>query len=133
MIIKEGLIYAKVKDSLRKLYQVTLTIDSLSQKHYDETIKQMNQPIGSFQSLIEGRFPLELGEILTNAKSGLFPSPVEIRFRCSCPDWAHLWKHLGAVLYGAGVLLNQGSLLFFTLRGVSMHPFLPKGSAFGLP
>jgi len=31
--------------------------------------------------------------------SGLFPSPKEIRFSCSCPDSATMCKHIAATLY----------------------------------
>jgi uncharacterized Zn finger protein len=30
--------------------------------------------------------------------AGLFPSPKEILFTCSCPDWASMCKHVAAVL-----------------------------------
>ena len=32
--------------------------------------------------------------------AGLFPTPKEIKFTCSCPDWASMCKHVAAVLYG---------------------------------
>ena len=51
-------------------------------------------------------------------KTGLFPSPAEIRFSCSCPDWAAMCKHVAAVLYGVGARLDARPELLFELRGV---------------
>ena len=49
---------------------------------------------------------------------GLMPTPKEISFNCSCPDWAGMCKHVAAVLYGVGARLDQQPELLFTLRHV---------------
>ena len=48
----------------------------------------------------------------------LFPSPREIKMRCSCPDWADMCKHASAVLYGVGARLDAEPDFLFALRGV---------------
>ncbi len=58
--------------------------------------------------------------ILIDKKEGIFPSPNEIKFSCSCPDSAYMCKHIAATLYGVGTRLDQNPALFFTLRGVNM-------------
>ena len=47
------------------------------------------------------------------------PSPAEIEFSCSCPDWASMCKHVAAVLYGIGARLDEQPELLFRLRGRS--------------
>ena len=49
---------------------------------------------------------------------GLFPGPSEIRFACSCPDYAFMCKHVAAVLYGVGARLDRQPELLFRLRAV---------------
>ena len=56
-------------------------------------------------------------------KNGLFPTPREISFGCSCPDWAILCKHVSAVLYGIAVRFDEDPLLFFALRGIEVELF----------
>ena len=46
---------------------------------------------------------------------GLFPSPQEISFNCSCPDWAIMYKHVAATLYGIGARFDENPLLFSKL------------------
>jgi uncharacterized Zn finger protein len=57
-------------------------------------------------------------ERLCAENTGLFPAPAEIRFSCSCPDWAAMCKHVAAVLYGVGARLDDRPDLLFELRGV---------------
>lgn len=56
---------------------------------------------------------------ICHEKTGLFPSPAEISFTCSCPDWASMCKHVAAVLYGIGARLDQTPDLLFDLRKVN--------------
>jgi uncharacterized Zn finger protein len=57
-------------------------------------------------------------QILARPKTGLFPSPKEIRLSCSCPDWATMCKHVAAVMYGVGARIDHQPELLFTLRNV---------------
>ncbi|MBW1774893.1 MAG: hypothetical protein JRJ82_18705, partial [Deltaproteobacteria bacterium] len=58
--------------------------------------------------------------------SGLFPSPKEIAFDCSCPDWAYMCKHVAATLYGIGARLDEDPALFFKLRKVKMKDLVSQ-------
>ena len=57
-------------------------------------------------------------------KGMFFPSPDEIKFNCSCPDWADMCKHVAAVLYGVGARLDTSPVLFFKLRGIDIEEFV---------
>jgi hypothetical protein len=58
-------------------------------------------------------------EHLCQQGTGLFPTPAEIEFTCSCPDWASMCKHVAAVLYGVGARLDHRPELLFRLRQVN--------------
>src|SRR5690606_21225197 len=54
-------------------------------------------------------------------KTGLFPTPSRIDFKCTCPDWAWMCKHVAAVLYGVGARLDTQPDLLFKLRDVDVQ------------
>jgi uncharacterized Zn finger protein len=62
----------------------------------------------------------------------LFPAPQEIKFNCSCPDWAAMCKHVAAVLYGVGARLDAQPELLFALRRVDAKDLVTQAGA-GLP
>ena len=68
-------------------------------------------------------------KVLTDPHDGLFPKPKEIRFNCSCPDYADMCKHVSAILYGVGVMLDRQPELLFTLRGVDQAELLSEASS----
>ena len=68
--------------------------------------------------LLQGRFSKGVMERICRQEHGLFPRPAEIRFSCSCPDYASMCKHVAAVLYGVGARLDAQPELLFRLRAV---------------
>jgi uncharacterized Zn finger protein len=80
--------------------------------------------------LLQGRFSKGVMERLCRQDTGLFPRPSEIRFTCSCSDYASMCKHIAAVLYGVGARLDENPELLFRLRAVDETELLSDlGSA----
>ncbi len=124
--IYKGTIDALVQGSRKKPYDVTIEISTLSRDKWEQITTLCNNRVPSMETLIHGKFPVELKELFTDKKFGLFPSPDEITFECSCPDWAYMCKHVAAVLYGIGSRLDNNPLLFFELRGVDGKALIKK-------
>lgn len=114
--IERGKITAMVSGS--DVYQVTIQIDSLPKKQWAGVKNDCAQSIDSLLDLLAGRFDDGVMKRLTHKEEGLFPKPKEIKFSCSCPDWATMCKHCAAVLYGIGSRLDRSPEMLFTLRGV---------------
>jgi uncharacterized Zn finger protein len=117
LAIAEGEIQAKVSGS--EIYDVKVTIKTLPGKKWKALKGRCGGQIGSLLELLEGRLSDHVMEVVTDRKQGLFPLPGEMSFRCSCPDWAIMCKHVAAVLYGVGARLDARPELLFTLRGVN--------------
>ena len=126
--IKTGLIQAMVAGSGRKPYDVKITIKRLDPEKWKELVEKTSGRIETVSGLLEGVFPHELGDLFFAENKGLFPRPKEIRFTCSCPDYASLCKHVAAALYGIGTRLDKQPALFFTLRGVNMDKLVGKAA-----
>lgn len=124
--IWKGKVEAKVQGSGSKPYDVMIRIDVLDEKKREQVTRLCNHRIDSLEQLIEGKFPKELEALFTDRKYGMFPSPKEIHFDCSCPDWASMCKHVAAVLYGIGARLDQDPMLFFELRDLEGQELVRK-------
>ncbi len=124
--IVRGQISALVCGSTMKPYEIEIKIDPLSKKNMEELTKLCSNRIDTMEALVAGKFTKELESLLFAKKTGLFPSPNEIHFSCSCPDWAYMCKHVAAVLYGVGARLDADPLLFFTLRDIDSEQFIKK-------
>lgn len=117
LAIGRGKIEAKVSGS--ELYNVTVQIKTLPAKRWNAVKQRCSGQIGSLLELLEGRLSDRVMEVVTDRKQGLFPLPGEMSFRCSCPDWAVMCKHVAAVLYGVGNRFDHRPELLFELRGVN--------------
>lgn len=104
-------------------YKVEIRISPLSEEKCRSIISRCGKKIENLEELLAGNFPEEMKELF-QGKDGLFPTPIEISFNCSCPDWALLCKHVAAALYGVGVRLDEQPLLFFELRGIDVGRFI---------
>lgn len=118
--IEETRVTGLVQGSASEPYRVVIRIAALAKTAWQRIRSDCAGKIDSLQALLAGKFPEDLGNLFTVQKSGLFPSPAEIKFDCSCPDWASMCKHVAAVLYGVGARLDRAPELFFVLRGVSV-------------
>jgi len=124
--ISSGQINALVHGSRSTPYTIIIDIDPLSQERWELVIATCSNQINSISDLIAGKFPKELESIFTEKGRGLFPIPKEIHFKCSCPDWASMCKHIAAVLYGVGARFDDDPLLFFKLRGIDFELLIKK-------
>jgi len=116
--INAGEIKALVHGSRAKPYSITIKIKKLNKNTWQQVVSACSGKLESLEELLTGKFPKALEETFMQRNTGLFPSPKEIEFDCSCPDWASMCKHVAATLYGIGARLDEDPTLFFTLRGV---------------
>lgn len=121
--IQKGKILARVQGTRKTPYKIEIRISPLSEEKCQGIINKCSRRLENLEALLTGDFPLEMKELFQGSV-GLFPSPREISFGCSCPDWALLCKHVAAALYGVGVRLDENPLLFFELRGIEVERFI---------
>ena len=124
--ISPGEVSALVQGTGRDPYKIAVRIDPLSKKKWEAITEKCSHKIGNLEDLASGKFPQELMEMFTSKGEGLFPSPKEIHFDCSCPDWASMCKHVAAALYGIGARFDDDPTLFFLLRDIDFKDLLKK-------
>lgn len=127
--IEPGEVIALVQGSDRNPYSVSVKIQTLKKETWQRMKTACEGTLESFQELLAGNFPKALGEIFICKDSGMFPAPREIKFDCSCPDWADMCKHVAAVLYGIGARLDEDPKLFFRLRDAGIDKLIKQAVA----
>lgn len=132
LTIGAGTVTAQVMGS--ELYQIKVNITAVPAKQWEDIGAECAGTIDSLVELLQGRLSKGVMERICQPGKGLFPSPKEIKFDCSCPDWASMCKHVAAVFYGVGARLDQQPELLFTLRKVDAKELVARaGAGLALP
>jgi uncharacterized Zn finger protein len=103
------------------IYRIKITIAEVVKAHWTSICNDCSGGIDSLVELLQGRFSKGVMERICRQGAGLFPKPSDIRFSCSCPDYASMCKHIAAALYGVGARLDAKPELLFRLRAVNEH------------
>jgi uncharacterized Zn finger protein len=122
--IAPGTVSALVSGS--DLYRTEVKVATLARARWTAVCSDCAGAIDSLVELLQGRFSKGVMERICHEKTGLFPSPKEITFTCSCPDWASMCKHVAAVLYGIGARLDEKPDLLFALRQVDHQDLITR-------
>ena len=126
--IDKGTVKALVRGS--SLYTLTVRMKPLTEDRWREVCAKCAGQVGSLLELLQGKLSKQVMAIVCDRTTGIFPSPAEISFDCSCPDWASMCKHVAATLYGIGRRLDSEPELLFALRGVNAADLVPASLDF---
>jgi len=124
--IEEGKVSSKISGSGRKIYTCEIHIEKLSDERMKKILEHCQHKISTLDALLTGDFSEELLELFQDKSYGLFPSPDQINFRCSCPDVANMCKHIAATLYGIGAKFDDDPMFFFELRQIESENLIQK-------
>ncbi len=111
-----GAVHALVMGS--SLYKVKVSVQPVQPAQWKSICQDSAGSIASLVEILQGKLSTAIMQRICEPGKGLMPTPKEINFDCSCPDWAGMCKHVSAVLYGVGARLDQQPELLFTLRHV---------------
>src|SRR5580765_8571438 len=122
--VAPGVVIAMVSGSA--LYRIEVKVAAVPTPRWSAVCTDCAGAIDSLVELLQGRFSQGVMTRICHEKTGLFPSPAEMTFSCSCPDWASMCKHVAAVLYGIGARLDQQPDLLFALRKVDHQDLIAR-------
>jgi uncharacterized Zn finger protein len=124
--VSTGSVRALVMGS--SLYEVKITIQALPEPRWKAVCADCANSVASLIELLQGKLSKPVMERICAPTTGLFPSPKELKFECSCPDWAGMCKHVAAVFYGVGARMDQQPELLFKLRHVNALDLVAQAS-----
>lgn len=127
--IGPGEVTALVQGTASEPYSIEIRIKGIEKNIWNQVKEACQGKLDSLRELLAGKFPKDMGEVFMAKGEGLFPSPEEISFSCSCPDWASMCKHVAAALYGVGARLDEDPMLFFKLRNVDVNDLITQAVA----
>jgi uncharacterized Zn finger protein len=125
-----GVVTALVSGSA--LYTVHVKVAAVPKTRWRAICRDCAGAIDSVIELLQGRLSKGVMARVCQEKTGLFPSPAELAFECSCPDYASMCKHVAAVLYGIGARLDEQPDLIFRLHNVDEKQLI-AGAGRALP
>lgn len=117
LAVEPGVARAWISGS--ELYRVEVRCKPVAAKDWAAMRKALTGQIDSLLSLFGGELAAPVMNTVSRREGGLFPSPAELAFACTCPDQSRagwMCKHVAATLYGLGRRLDAAPQLLFTLR-----------------
>src|SRR5277367_142934 len=127
--IGPGEVTAQVMGS--SLYRITVSVREVAGAHWQAIARDCARSIDTLVELLQGQLSTSVMERITRPGTGLFPSPKEIAFSCTCPDSAAMCKHVAATLYGIGARLDLEPELLFGLRKVDAKELIARAGEGG--
>jgi uncharacterized Zn finger protein len=124
--INPGQVLAKVAGS--DIYTIDMKVAPLPADTWEKIKSRCHGSVKTILDLMMGQFSSDVMEVVCDPSEGLFPNVPEIKYDCSCPDYAKLCKHVAATFYAIGNRLDRSPELLFLLRRVNPRELLYSGT-----
>lgn len=127
IVIEKNKIYAKVKGSRPKPYNIEIVIPEFTENQKKQLLEVIKSNHTILASLLNRQLPADLLQIATNNGIKLFPKEwKDFHMDCSCPDWAVPCKHLAAVIYIIANEIDLNPFKVLELHGLDVLEELSK-------
>lgn len=118
LVVKSGLVTARVTGSRPQPYAITIAIPPLDDVTWEKAIVELAGKARYAAQLLAREMPEDVDDLLRGIDVRLFPSKAgDLTTSCSCPDWANPCKHVAATHYVLGDAFDRDPFLLFELRG----------------
>jgi uncharacterized Zn finger protein len=118
LVVKPGVVTARVTGSRPTPYKTTIELTTLSDAAWQTAVAAMAERAQFTAELLAGEMPKEIDDAFRSAGASLFPAKSgDLKTACSCPDAANPCKHIAATHYVLGEAFDKDPFLLFELRG----------------
>jgi uncharacterized Zn finger protein len=125
--IDRGRIYARVQGARAVPYRTAITLQTFSDKDWDEAFDALTGQAIYSAKLLAGEMPADIEKMFRSLGLSLFPHDVnDLAFHCSCPDQIEPCKHAAALYYLLAEQLDADPFTLFHLRGRSREQILGR-------
>ena len=124
-------IIAEVQGSRPRPYRVVLECGEFSQPAVYDFMERLAAYPSILTKLLHRELDPRVLDLAQEAGLSLFPSSMgDIEMHCNCPDWAHLCKHIAAVIYQVSLEIDNNPFFAFAMHGVSLWEEMEKRGAY---
>ena len=123
--VELGAITAEVQGTRLAPYSSRIELTPLGQLQWLELATTLAAQASYRAELLAGTMPEDIEAVFARAGLRLFPVlEDDLRFSCTCPDWATPCRHVAAVCYLVGEAFDRDPFLIFRLRGIERDVLL---------
>jgi uncharacterized Zn finger protein len=123
--VELGAVTAEVQGTRVTPYASRIEVTPLGQLEWLDLANVLAAQASYRAELLAGTMPEDIEAVFARAGLRLFPTlEDDLRFSCSCPDWATPCRHVAAVCYLVGEAFDRDPFLIFRLRGIERDVLL---------
>ncbi|MGZ4681000.1 MAG: SWIM zinc finger family protein [Acidimicrobiales bacterium] len=116
--IAPGYASASVRGSHGRTYRTDVGVKTLAPSDWEQVAAAVGTRAAHVAALLDGELDPGVVADAASADVKLLPGAGDLRWDCSCPDWAEPCKHAAALVYLLANELDRDPFLLFLLRGL---------------
>ena len=126
---EETYVSAKVIAKLNDYYDTGVLFRTFDDDEKNKILNVINSSESILSSLLNHELPIELYEKLTEENIQVFPNNAkDLTPFCNCPDYAHICKHVAALIYVITHEVDKDPFNIFKLQGCDLLELLDYNS-----
>ena len=127
--VEDNYVSAKVSGKYSDYYDTGVLFRTFNENEKEEILKTINSSESILSSLLNHELPTELYEELIEKNIEVFPKNAkDITPFCNCPDYAHICKHVAALIYIITHEVDKDPFNVFKLQGCDLLELLDYNS-----
>jgi len=120
---------SKVSGKYNNYYDTSVLFRTFTESEKQQILKIINSSESILSSLLNHELPVELYDELTKENIQVFPnSAKDLTPFCNCPDYAHICKHVAALIHVITHEVDKDPFNIFKLQGCDLLELLDYNS-----
>ncbi|MBE6486411.1 MAG: helicase SNF2 [Methanosphaera stadtmanae] len=129
LYFEDNYVSAKISGKYNDYYDTGVLFRTFNENENNQILKIINSSEPILSSLLNHELPIELYEELTEENIQVFPKNAgDITPFCNCPDYAHICKHIAALIYVITHEVDKDPFNIFKLQGCDLLELLDYNS-----
>jgi len=125
LYFEDNYVSAKISGKYNDYYDTGVLFRTFNENENNQILKIINSSEPILSSLLNHELPIELYEELTEENIQVFPKNAgDITPFCNCPDYAHICKHIAALIYVITHEVDKDPSIYLNFKDVTYWNYL---------